>query len=81
MLIDLQAMFDMAKGYAQSKDPEVTPKQRQIWIRIMAYLGQVINSISNSFDEAKITQDLVRLEKMLNEAMAKEEGAGSPAAS
>jgi len=74
LLADLQDMFNMAKGYAQSKDPEVTPKQRQIWMRIMAYIGQVMNSISKSFDEAQVTKDLERLEKMIGEAVAKEKG-------
>lgn len=79
LLNDLQDMFNMAKGYAQSKDPSVTPKQRQIWMRIMAYIGQVMNSISKSFDEAQISKDLEHLEKLINEAMAKEKG-GRPKA-
>jgi len=79
LLADLQDMFNMAKGYAQSKDPAVTPKQRQIWMRIMAYIGQVMNSISKSFDEAQVTKDLERLEKLINEAVAKEKGGRAPA--
>ena len=58
---------------------EVTPKQRQIWIRVMAYTGQVMNSLTKSFDESQVTKDLERLEKMINEAMAKEK-TGRPAA-
>lgn len=79
LLRDLEDMFNMAKGYAQNKEitktdePVVSPKQKQIWIRIMAYTGQVMNSISKSFDEAQVTKDLAHLEKMINEAMAKEE--------
>jgi ArsR family metal-binding transcriptional regulator len=80
LLKDLEAMFNMAKGYAESKDPKVTPKQRQIWMRIMAYIGQVINSISKSFDEAQISEDLERLEKLVNEAVAKEKGGRAAAA-
>jgi len=81
LLNDLQDMFNMAKGYAQSNDPKVTPKQRQIWMRIMAYIGQVMNSISKSFDEAQVTKDLERLEKLINEAVAKEKGGRTKAAS
>jgi ArsR family metal-binding transcriptional regulator len=81
LLSDLEDVFNMAKTYAKSKDPKVTPKQRQIWIRIMAYAGQVMNSITKSFDEAQITKDLANLEKMINEAMAKEKSRGSPAPS
>jgi len=79
LLRDLEEMFDMAKGFASGKDS--TPKQRQTWMRIMAYIGQVINSISKSFDEAQITQDLEKLERMINEAMAKEKDRGIKGAS
>jgi hypothetical protein len=79
LLNDLQEIFDIAKGNVQSEDARVTPKQRQIWMRIMAYIGQVMNSISKSFDEAQVTKDLERLEKMIGEAMAKEKG-GRPKA-
>jgi hypothetical protein len=48
-------------------------------MRIMAYIGQVMNSISKSFDEAQVTKDLERLEKMIGEAVAKEKG-GRPKA-
>jgi len=79
LLSDLQAMFDMAKAYAINK--ETKGKQRQIWMRIMAYIGQVMNSISKSFDEAQVTKDLERLEKLINEAVAKEKGGRTKAAS
>ena len=61
-----------ALGQGKVATEEVTPKQRQIWIRVMAYTGQVMNSLTKSFDEAQVTKDLERLEKMINEAMAKE---------
>jgi len=79
LINDLQAMFNMAKGYATHQDTK--DKQRQIWIRIMAYIGQVMNSISKSFDEAAVTRDLEKLESMIHEAMAKEENRGVNAAS
>ena len=75
LLSDLQAMFDMAKAYATNK--ETKDKPRQIWVRIMAYTGQVMNSISKSFDEAQVTKDLERLEKLIDEALAKEEDRGT----
>lgn len=74
LLVDLENVFNMSKAYAQNKD--VTAKQRQIWVRIMVYTGQVINSITKSFDESQVTEDLQKLEKMINEAMAKEKSAG-----
>jgi hypothetical protein len=80
LLRDLEDVFNMSKAFAQSKEKDeageqlVSAKQRQIWIRIMAYTGQVMNSISKSFDEAQVAKDLERLEGMLNEAMATEKG-------
>ena len=79
MLVDLEDVFNMAKAYAQSKGEDVKPKQRQIWIRIMAYTGQVMNSISKSFDEAEVTKVLEKLEKMIGEAVAEEKSRGTPA--
>ena len=75
LLNDLDNMFDMAKRYATSQDTK--DKQRQIWIRVMAYIGQVMNSISKSFDEAAVTKDLEKLERMIREAVAKEEDRGT----
>jgi ArsR family metal-binding transcriptional regulator len=77
LIKDLQVVFDMAKRFAQrkdgkSKDDKITVKQRQGWVSIMVYTGQVMNSITKSFDEAQVTKDLERLEKMINEAMATE---------
>jgi hypothetical protein len=60
---------------------DMTPKQRQVWARIAAYTAQVMNSLTKSFDESQITQDLKRLETMVNEAMAKEKSGTAPAAS
>jgi len=67
-------MFDMAKAKAIAENTK--DKQRQIWVRIMAYIGQVMNSISKSFDESAITKDLEKLERMINEAVAKEKDSG-----
>jgi len=68
-------MFDMAKGYATDKvSLDITTKQRQAWVRTMTYIGQVMNSLTKSFDESQITKDLERLEKLVNEAVAKEKG-------
>ena len=66
LLADLEAMFDIAKKAAT--DPQTKPKQTQIWVRIMGYLGQVMNSISESFDEAKALEYFENLERMVREA-------------
>jgi len=59
-------MFDIAKNAATN--PETKPKQAQIWVRIMAYLSQVINSIAESYDEAKALEYFENLERMIHEA-------------
>jgi uncharacterized membrane protein YccC len=83
LLRDLKAVFNMAKAYAKSKDKDaagklvVSAKQKQIWVRIMTYTAQVMNSLSKSYDDAQVTSDLKRLESMINEAMAKEKDPGA----
>jgi hypothetical protein len=75
LLADLESMFDMAKAHAT--DENLKPKQRQIWTRIAAYIGQVMNSLSKAFDEAAVTKDLEKLERMIREAMAKKKDKGT----
>jgi uncharacterized membrane protein YccC len=82
LLRDLKAVFNMAKAYAKSKDKDaagklvVSAKQKQIWVRIMTYTAQVMNSLSKSYDEAQVQGDLERLERLVHEAMAKEKDQG-----
>lgn len=65
----LEELFNMAKK--QAKNKELTIKQRQAWVRIAAYICQVVNSVAKGFDEKQIDLDLDKLEKLLNEAQAK----------
>jgi len=46
-------------------------KQRQMWTRVAAYIAQIINSAASGFDEKQIDEDLNKLEKLINEATAK----------
>jgi hypothetical protein len=41
---------------------------KQNWIRLAAYLGQVINGIGKTFEEIKVDEDLKELERLLEEA-------------
>jgi len=79
MLQSLQELFTLAKEQAENKKLDL--RQRQKWVRVASYVAQVTNSLTKSFDEAQITKDLEKLEKMINEAMAKEKNRGSAAAS
>jgi hypothetical protein len=67
---DLKQMFTIAKQTATAETDN--PKQTQHWIRVMGYIGQVINSLAKSFDETKALAQIERIEKMINEANAKE---------
>jgi hypothetical protein len=76
----LEDLFDMAsafaKGtykyqYADGKRESITMKQRQIWARIATYAAQVMNTIAQGIDERQIDKDLAQLEKLVNEATAK----------
>ena len=70
LLLNLQELFGLAKKQAQNE--KLRLPQRQKWVRVASYVAQVMNSLTKSFDEAQITKDLANLEKMINEAMAKE---------
>ncbi|MBN1245519.1 hypothetical protein JXA31_07995 [Candidatus Bathyarchaeota archaeon] len=67
---DLKQMFVTAKKMATAADAE--PKQTQHWIRVMGYIGQVINSLAKSFDETKALEQIEHIEKMINEADAEQ---------
>jgi ArsR family metal-binding transcriptional regulator len=75
LLQNLQELFSLAKKQAQNNKLQLP--QRQKWVRVASYVAQVMNSLTKSFDEAQITKDLANLEKMINEAMAKEENRGN----
>ncbi len=77
LLQSLQELFALAKKQAQNQ--KISLPQRQKWVRVASYVAQVMNSLTKSFDEAQITKDLEKLEKMINEAMAKEKSRGPPA--
>ena len=70
LMKSLEGMFEVAEGFA--KDKNLKLKQRQVWSRIAAYIGQVINSLAKSFDEAKISKQLDELERMIREGSGEE---------
>jgi len=67
----LEGLFDMAKDLALNKDLKL--KQRQMWVRVAAYISQVMNSIASGFDEREIDVQLDEVERLVNEAKAKAE--------
>jgi hypothetical protein len=79
-IASLEQLFDVASDFArgrikwQTQDGKASPvtiKQRQMWARIAAYVAQIMNMIANGIDERQIDKDLAHLEKLVNEATAK----------
>lgn len=69
LMNELERMFDIAKSAVEAaKRDKTKAKQVQIWIRVMGYLGQVMNSLADSFDEAKALEYFENLERMIREA-------------
>jgi hypothetical protein len=77
VLKKLEAMFILAEKCVKTAK---TAKQKADFMRVMGYIAQVMNSLSKTFDEATVTQDLQELEKMISEAMAKGKDKGAQAA-
>ena len=76
LITQLESMFDLAEQSARNAK---TPKQREGFMRIAGYIAQVLNSLSRSFDEALINEELDRLEKMIDETIAKDKDKGTAA--
>lgn len=65
----LQALFGLAKDQAQNTHN--SSKERQDWMRIAAYICQVMNSVASRLDEKQIDKDLNSLEELINEVQSK----------
>ena len=76
LLVRLADIFELAYVFTQTKKGG-TPKQKELFMRVMAYIAQVMNSLTKTWDEAEVTRDLEDLEKMINEAMAKTKDKGN----
>ena len=75
LMKNLKELFNLSS--AQAKNTALDLEQRQFWVRVAGYVAQVINSVSKSFDEAFVTLELRRLEKIVNEAVATAEVRGN----
>jgi len=64
MIFQLEALFDMANQRALDCHPKQW-KEKQNWARIAGYIGQVINSLSTTYDLSKIEEDLTDLATLL----------------
>lgn len=65
IIFQLEALFDMAQQRALDCHPKDW-KEKQNWTRIAGYIGQVINSLSSTYDLSKIDEDLTDLATLLS---------------
>jgi len=74
LILELKALAEMAQQKAIDTHP-ASVEAKQNWARIAAYISQVINSISKTYDEATALEELDRLEKMIEQATKEDEKA------
>jgi hypothetical protein len=71
LILELKALAEMAQQKAIDTHP-AKDDVKQNWIRLTAYIGQVINGIGKTFEEIKIDEDIKRLENLINEVQQKQ---------
>ncbi len=76
LILELKALAEMAQQKAIDTHA-LSVETKQNWARIAAYISQVINSISKTYDEARVMEELEKLKKMAEE-LSKENGKAQP---
>ena len=71
LILELKALAEMAQQKAIDTHP-AKEETKQNWIRLTAYIGQVINGIGKTFEEIKTDVDLKTLENLINEVTQKQ---------
>ena len=71
LVLELKALAEMAQQKAIDPHP-AKDDVKQNWIRLTAYIGQVINGIGKTFEEIKTDVDLKTLENLINEVTQKQ---------
>lgn len=80
MIRQLEQLFDFASAIArgqvqyqriEGKMHPITLKERQGWTKVAAYIAQILQNITNGFDEKQVDEDLAELERLVNEANKK----------
>jgi hypothetical protein len=74
LILELKALEEMAQQKAIDTHT-LSVETKQNWARIAAYISQVINSISKTYDEAMIMEELEKLKKMAEELTKEKEKA------
>jgi hypothetical protein len=66
LILELRALAETAQQKAIDTHP-AKDDVKQNWIRLTAYIGQVINTIGKTYEEIKTDEDLKTLENMIKE--------------
>ena len=83
-IVKLDELFDFAISIANpdknnTDSRRITPKEQQMWAQIATRLCEVMANLSKGFDERQFNEDLVELEKQVDEIkkfQAQNNGAG-----
>jgi hypothetical protein len=71
LILELKALAEMAQQKAIDTHP-AKDDIKQNWIRLTAYIGQVINGIGKTYEEIKIDEDLKTLRSLIDEVTEKQ---------
>ena len=66
LILDLRSLLEVATEQALATGGK-KPAERQNWVRLAAYISQVINSISKTYDISQIKNELEQLRKTIGE--------------
>jgi hypothetical protein len=66
LILDLRSLLEIATEQALATGGK-KPAERQNWVRLAAYISQVINSISKTYDITQIKNELEQLRKTIGE--------------
>ena len=66
LILELKALAETAQQKAIDTHP-AKDDVKQNWIRLTAYIGQVINGIGKTFEEVKIDDDIQKLQDLIKE--------------
>jgi hypothetical protein len=70
LILELKTLEEMAQ---QKAIDERCADYKLVWVRVAAYVGQVINSISKTYDEASVDAELKNLKKQVEELVQTKE--------
>jgi hypothetical protein len=71
LILELKALAEIAQQKAIDTH-HAKEETKQNWIRLTAYIGQVINAIGKTYEEIKTDEDLKTLENLIKQLNPKQ---------